>query len=84
MAGFFTAFGAGLGAGLFASLGGDCLDAGFLAGVGFFGAEGFLADFDGAAERGELLEEVVLVFKLLSLRSFTLGQKGVEDRPSGW
>ena len=66
-----------------AGLGGAFLDAGFLAGAGFLGTEDFLAGFDWEAERGELLEEVDLVFKLLSLRSFTLGQKGVEDRPFG-
>lgn len=84
-AGFFTAFGAVLGAGFFAAgFGGAFLAAGFLARAGFLGAEDFLAGFDWEAERGELLEEVDLVFKLLSLRSFTLGQKGDEDRLFEW
>lgn len=78
-AGFFET---GLAAGFFTGFGGAFLAAGFLAGAGFFGAGAFLAGFVLEIEREELFgEDLDLVFKRLSFKSFTLGQKADEDRP---
>ena len=78
-AGFFAT---GLGAGFLTGLAGAFFAAGFLAGAGFLGAGAFLAGFVLEMEREELFgEDLDLVFKRLSFKSFTLGQKADEDRP---
>ena len=82
-AGFFGAgFGAGFGTGFFTGLEGSFFADDFFAAAGFLGAGAFLAGFVLEIERAELLEEDLdLVFKRLSFKSFTLGQKADEDRP---
>ena len=78
-AGFFAT---GLGAGFLTGFAGAFFAAGFLAGAGFLGAGAFLAGFVLEMEREELFgEDLDLVFKRLSVKSFTLGQKADEDRP---
>ena len=78
-AGFFAT---GLEAGFFTGFAGAFFAAGFLAGAGFLGAGAFLAGFVLEMEREELFgEDLNLVFKRLSFKSFTLGQKADEDRP---
>lgn len=78
--GFFET---GLAAGFLTGFGGAFFAAGFFAGAGFFGAGAFLAGFVLEIEREELFgEDLDLVFKRLSFKSFTLGQKADEDRPS--
>jgi hypothetical protein len=75
-------FGAGLGAGFFIGLEGSFFAEDFFAAAGFLGAGAFLAGFVLEIERAELLEEDLdLVFKRLSIKSFTLGQKADEDQP---
>ncbi len=72
-AGFFET---GLAAGFLTGFGGAFFAAGFFAGAGFFGAGAFLAGFVLEIEREELFgEDLDLVFKRLSFKSFTLGQK---------
>lgn len=72
----------GLGAGFLTGLAGAFFAAGFFAGEGFLGAGAFLAGFVLEMEREELFgEDLDLVFKRLSFKSFTLGQKADEDRP---
>ena len=84
-AGFLAGLGAGFAAGFLVGLGGAFLGADFFAGAGFLGAGAFLAGFVLETERDELFGEGLdLVFKRLSFKSFTLGQKAVEDRPSGF
>jgi len=82
-AGFFGAgFGTGFGAGFFTGLEGSFFADDFFAAAGFLGAGAFLAGFVLEIERAELLEEDLdLVFKRLSIKSFTLGQKADEDQP---
>ena len=78
-AGFFAT---GLGAGFLTGFAGAFFAAGFFAGAGFLGAGAFLAGFVLEMEREELFrEDLDLVFKRLSFKSFTLGQKADEDRP---
>lgn len=73
---------AGLGAGFFTGFEGNFFARAFLAGAGFLGAGAFLAGFVLEVELAELFEEDLdLVFKRLSFKSFTLGQKAVEDQP---
>jgi len=75
-------FGAGFGTGFFTGLEGSFFADDFFAAAGFLGADAFLAGFVLEIERAELLEEDLdLVFKRLSFKSFTLGQKADEDRP---
>jgi hypothetical protein len=71
-----------LGAGFFTGFEGNFFAGAFLAGAGFLGAGAFLAGFVLEVELAELFEEDLdLVFKRLSFKSFTLGQKADEDPP---
>jgi hypothetical protein len=80
---FFEAgWGAGFEAGFLTGFGRTFFAAGFFAGAAFFGAGAFLAGFVLEIEREELVgEDLDLVFKRLSVKSFTLGQKAIEDQP---
>jgi hypothetical protein len=73
-------FGTSFGAGFFIGFEGGFFPEDLFAKAGFLGAGAFLAGFVLEIELGELFEEDLdLVFKQLSSKSFTLGQKVGED-----